>query len=101
MAEQKHDFLTSSEDSNSVSEGGQWELSPHSREKLKIEKKYKKKMTRVMETFIDRVDNQSSSGSCSSDENRSKTAKKRKYMEFLNGQKQQYLSAGSNVSAGN
>jgi hypothetical protein len=54
LVDQKHDFLTSSEDSNSVE---QWELSPHSREKLKVEKKYKKKMTRVMETFIERVDN--------------------------------------------
>lgn len=57
--QQKNDFLTSSEDSSCShdNQGSQWDLSPHSREKLKIETKYKKKLTKVMETFIDRVDN--------------------------------------------
>lgn len=49
-------MLTSSEDSSSH-DPSQWDLSPNSREKLKLEHKYKKKLGRVMETFIERVDN--------------------------------------------
>ena len=76
--------MTSSEDSNSA-HGGEFEISPNSREKQQIELKYKKRISRVMETFIDRVDNPSSSGSCSSDEKFGKQNKKRKYSEFLQG----------------
>ena len=41
-----------------------------------------------METFIDRVDNHSSSGSNSGDEKYGKQNKKRKYTEFLQGLQQ-------------
>ena len=74
--------MTSSEDSNSAY-GGEFEISPNSREKQQIELKYKKRICRVMETFKDRVDNPSSSGSNSSDEKYGKSTKKRKYSEFL------------------
>lgn len=57
--------MTSSEESSSAHD---WEISPNSKEKQKIELKYKKRISRVMETFIERIDNHSSSGSCSSDE---------------------------------
>ena len=73
--------MTSSEESGSHD----WEISPNSREKQQIELKYKKKISRVMDTFIERVDNPSSSGSCSSDEKHGKQNKKRKYTEFLQG----------------
>lgn len=49
-----------------------------------MESKYKKKLSKVMETFIQRVDNQSSSGSNSGDE-KFRPNKKRQYKEFLNG----------------
>lgn len=46
-----------------------WNLSPKSYEKVKIESKYKKKLSKVMETFIERIENSNSSGSsCSGDE---------------------------------
>jgi hypothetical protein len=60
--------MTSSEESSSHD----WEISPNSREKQQIELKYKKKISRVMDTFIERVDKSSSSGSCSSDEKHGK-----------------------------
>lgn len=67
--------MTSSEESSSHD----WEISPNSREKQKIEIKYNKKIVKAMETFIERMDNHSSSGSgsCSGDEKYG--GKKRKY----------------------
>ena len=53
------------------------------KERLKMENKYKKKLNKVMETFIERVDNPSSSGSCSSDEKNLKSSKKRKFHDFI------------------
>ena len=74
--------MTSSEDSSSV-DVSSWELSPNTREKIKVEHRYKKKLNRCMETFLDRVDNQSSSASNSGDEKHGKNRKKRKYKEYL------------------
>jgi hypothetical protein len=63
-------------------------LSPHSWEKRKIEKKYKKKVSRAMETLIGRVDHNSNSSGSSGDEKALKTgSKKRKYQEYCNGLK--------------
>lgn len=67
--------MTSSEESSSV-DISQHDLSPNTREKLKMEQMYKKKVSRAVETFLDRVENQSSSGSNSGDERHNK---KRKY----------------------
>ena len=76
--------MTSSEESSSV-DANSYELSPNTREKLKVEHRYKKKISRAMETFLDRVENQSSSASNSGDEK--KNSKKRKYKEYLTGLK--------------
>lgn len=77
--------IASTEDSNSL-DISSWDLSPRSKEKIKIENKYKKKLGKVMETFIDRVDNHSSSSNNSSGDEKY-SIKKRKYTEFLNGLK--------------
>jgi hypothetical protein len=87
--------MTSSEESSSH-DINNWELSPTTKEKLKIEKKYRKKITKVVETFIGRVESHSSSGSCSGDDKNSKNSKKRNYHEFLNGLKNQYNGASNN-----
>ena len=76
--------MTSSEESSSV-DANSYDLSPNTREKLKVEHRYKKKLSRAMETFLDRVENQSSSGSNSGDEKYAKNSKKRKYKEYLTG----------------
>lgn len=78
--------MTSSEDSSSV-DANSYDLSPNTREKLKVEHRYKKKLNRAMETFLDRVENQSSSGSNSGDERLGKNNKKRKFKEYLTGLK--------------
>jgi hypothetical protein len=62
LVEQKNEVGISSEESSSHD----WDISPRQREKNKVEKKYKKKMLKVMDTFVDRVENQSSSGGSSS-----------------------------------
>ena len=54
---------------------------------MKVEHRYKKKLNRAMETFLDRVENQSSSASNSGDEKHGKNNKKRKYKEYLTGLK--------------
>ena len=78
--------MTSSEESSSV-DNGSWELSPNTREKFKVEHRYKKKINRAMETFLDRVENHSSSASNSGDEKHAKNSKKRKFKEYLTGLK--------------
>jgi len=80
--------MTSSEESSSH-DISQWDLSPHTRDKLKLEAKYQRKLSKAMDTFIDRVENHSSSGSCSGDEKQGKNMKKRKYTDFLTGLLQQ------------
>ena len=65
-------------------------MSPKTKERNKIEKKYKKKISKVVETFIGRVENgHTSSGSCSGDEklHHKNGAKKRNYNEYLSGLK--------------
>jgi hypothetical protein len=55
-----------------------------------VEYRYKKKLNRAMETFLDRVEGQSSSagsGSNSGDEKHVKGSKKRKFKEYLTGLK--------------
>jgi hypothetical protein len=78
--------MTSSEESSSV-DASSYDLSPNTLEKLKVEHRYKKKINRAMETFLDRVENQSSSGSNSGDERYGKCSKKRKFKEYLTGLK--------------
>ncbi|CDW87139.1 UNKNOWN [Stylonychia lemnae] len=82
--------------------------SPVTKERLKIEKRYHKKMQRVMDTMIERVDHQSSSsGSCSSDERQKQStggsstlnSKKRKYQEFIEGLKYNSLVQKSTESS--
>jgi len=72
------------------------DLTPRSREKIKVERKLRKKLTRVMETFVDRMDNSSASHG-SGDEMQGKCQnKKRKYQEYLNGLKK-YSASGHKV----
>ena len=78
--------MTSSEESSSV-DANSYDISPNTREKLKVEHRYKKKLNRAMETFLDRVENQSSSASNSGDERHGKNSKKRKFKEYLTGLK--------------
>lgn len=78
--------MTSSEESSSV-DVSYHELSPNTREKMKVEYRHKKKLNIALETFLDRVENQSSSGSNSGDEKHCKNSKKRKYQDYLTGLK--------------
>lgn len=68
LLEQKNEcgLMLSSEESLSSHEP----LSPHTREKNKVEKQYRKKLSKVMNTFIERVDNSNSSESCSGDDDK-------------------------------
>lgn len=88
----------------SSEESSSHDLSPRTREKTKIESKYRKSLNKVMNTFIDRVDkNSNSSGSsCSGgeDNNLKPNRKKRSYNEFLKSIKKQ-ISNGSNINSGN
>lgn len=48
--------MTSSEESSSV-DVSHHELSPNTREKMKVEYRHKKKLNIALETFLDRVEN--------------------------------------------
>jgi hypothetical protein len=64
------------------------ESSPNTKEKLRDERKCKKKFKKVIDTLIERVEHQSSSGSCSGDEKQKfGNSKKRKYQDFINSYK--------------
>ena len=71
------------------------ESSPQTKEKLRAEKKCKKNFQKVIETLMERVEHQSSSGSCSGDEKfKQAGSKKRKFHDYLSSQKAQ--QEGSN-----